>query len=64
VEHLEEKLHNLENIEDGVNDDDDSLSSRNEDGGNVEVASEGLNVIAPLKCIADEGGSTRRVRGK
>jgi len=54
----------LENIEDGVNDDDDSLSSRNEDGGNVEVASEGLNVIAPLKCIADEGGSTRRVRGK
>ena len=54
----------MENIEDGVNDDDDSPSSMNEDGGNVNVASEGLNVVAPLTCIAEEGGSTRRVRGK
>ena len=47
-----------------VNDDDDSPSSRNKDGGNVEVASEGLNVAAPLTCIAEEGGSSRRIRGE
>ena len=64
VELLEEKLHNLKNIEGGVNDDDDSPSSRNEDGENVELVSEGLYVVAPLTCIAEEGGSTRRVRGK
>ena len=56
--------YNLENIEDGVNDDDDSPSSRNEDVENVELASEGLNVDAPLTCIAEKGGSTRRGRGK
>ena len=64
VEHLKEELHHLENIEDGVNDDDDSPSSMNEDEENVEPASEGLNVIAPLTCSAEEGGSTRRVRGE
>jgi hypothetical protein len=64
VEHLEEKLHHLKNIEDVVNDDDDSPSSRNEDEEYVELASEGLNVAAPLTCTAEEGGSTRRVRGK
>jgi hypothetical protein len=64
VKHLEEKLHNLEAIEDGVNEDDGFPSSRNDDGGNVELASEGLYVAAPLTCIAEEGGSTRRVRGK
>ena len=33
MEHPEEKLHNLDNIENGVNDDDGSPSSRNEDVG-------------------------------
>ena len=64
MEHLKEKLHHLENIEDGVNDDYDSPSSRNEDEENVELASEGLNVVVPLTCSAEESVSTRRVRGK
>ena len=57
-------MHNLDNIQDGVNDGDGSPSSLNEDGENVELASEGLNVAPPLPCIVEEGGSTRRVRGK
>ena len=64
VEHLQAKLHILENIEDEENDDDGSPSSRNEDEENVELASEGFNVADPLPCTAEEGGSTRRVRGK
>ena len=47
-----------------MNDDDGSPSLRNEDGDNVELASEGLNAAAPLTCIAEEGGSIRRVRGE
>ena len=64
VEHLKEKLHHSENSEDGVNADDDSPSSRNEEEENVELASEGLKVASPLTCSAEEGGSTHRVRGK
>ena len=63
VEHLEEKLCILKNIEDGVIDDDCSPSSRNEDAGNIELSSEALNFAAPLTCTAEEDGSTRRVRG-
>ena len=63
VRHLEEKLHNLENIEDRVNNDDGCPSSRIEDGENVEVASEGMVVAAPLTCTAEDGRITRRVRG-
>jgi hypothetical protein len=62
VERLEGKLHNLEIIEDGVNDDDDCPSSRNEDEENVELASEEKNVAAPFTFSAEEGGSTRCVR--
>jgi hypothetical protein len=64
VEHLKKKMQHLENIEDGVNDDDAFPSSRNEDEENAELASEGLNVAAPFTCSAEEGGSTRRVRGE
>ena len=64
MEHLQAKLHILENIEDEENDDDGSPSSRNEDEENVELASKGLNVADPLPCTAEEGGSTRRVQGK
>ncbi len=53
VKHLEEKLHNLENVEDGVDDDDDCPSSRNEDRENVELAREGMNVATPFSCSAD-----------
>jgi len=57
-------LHDLENVEDRVKDDDACPSSRYEDGENVELASVGMNVAAPFTCSAEEGGATRRVRRK
>ena len=64
MKRLEEKLHDLENIEDMVNDNDECSSSRNEDGENVELSSVGINVSAPFTCSIEEGGAIRRVRGK